>query len=80
MMLTIKPETRAGEVALLNNEGELVGTGCARASRRLPGYVSIICVEDHTDGTKTSFAVRVPANWWAELDQIRNQEGTTSDE
>lgn len=66
-MLTIKPETCAGKVALLNSEGESVGSGFARASLHMPGYVTVVCVEDHADGTKTSFAVRVPADWATEL-------------
>jgi hypothetical protein len=70
-MLTVKPDTRAGDLILLNDKGDPVGTGIARASLALPGYVTLILVEEKPDGKKESWAFRVPANWPAELDQLR---------
>lgn len=70
MMLTIKPDTRAGGLILLNEDGDPVGIGIARASRNLPGYVTVVATEDKPDGTKFTYALRLPCDWLCELARL----------
>lgn len=66
-MLTIVPLARSGELLLMDDKGNRVGEGFARASYAQPGYVTIIAVEELPDGKKISHAFRVPADWLLEL-------------
>lgn len=73
-MITVKPDTLEGGLILLNDDGDPIGIGFARASQLLPGYVSLVLSVDHPDGMRTSFALRVPASWLTELDNLRKSE------
>lgn len=65
--LTLKPDTRDGHFAILDENGDTVGAGVARASETVPGYVTLVVLEcERTFGP----CVRVPSDWLMELGTI----------
>lgn len=66
-MLTLKPDTTSGRVVLLNGEGDVVGAGVARASKTVPGYVTVVAVAHLEDGSRRTIALRVPGCWEDEM-------------
>lgn len=62
-MITLKPDLTDGTVALLNEHGDPVGVARARASRTIPGYVTIIA------DSQLGYAIRIPADWAVALEE-----------
>lgn len=56
-MLSLKPDLADGTVAILGPNGDPVGVAVARASRTIPGYVTLV------SDTPLGYAIRVPADW-----------------
>ena len=67
MMLTIKPDTREGHFAILDEKGDAVGAGVARPSS-IVGYVTLVVLR--SGGPLDGAAFRVPADWITELGKI----------
>lgn len=64
-MITLKPDTSAGHFVLLTEEGDPVGMGIARPSKKVPGYVTLVILQV-SDGTNLR-GIRVPSDWLYEL-------------
>lgn len=65
--ITIKPDTRDGYFALLNDRGDPVGAGIARPSS-VVGYVTLVVL---SPDSPVGPVLRVPADWIAELERVR---------
>lgn len=65
--LTIRPDTRDGHFAILDENGDPVGAGHAFASSTVPGMVTLVVLDcDRKFGT----VIRVPADWVSELGDV----------
>ena len=65
--LTVKPDTLDGHFAILDENGDAVGAGIARPSS-VVGYVTLVVLKSERP---LGSALRVPADWIAELGRVR---------